>query len=102
MHQLSESQSLVGYTMRSMQQRQEADVSQSAASRSLKAIAYQGVFVPFCRARNDLVVDVGEVPAVGDVVAEAHEGPVEDVEGHVDARMADVAVVVHGNSADVH
>ena len=56
----------------------------------------------FVCARDDLIVDVGEVAAIRHVVALAHELAVEHVEGDVHARVADVAVVVDGNAAHVH
>ena len=58
--------------------------------------------VPFVRPLDDLVVDVGEVPAVGYVEAGVGEDALEDVERDVDARVANVRIVVHGDTADVH
>jgi len=53
-------------------------------------------------APDDLVVHVREVAHVGDVVAAGAQRAQQRVEGYVHARVADVAVVVHGDAADVH
>ncbi len=54
------------------------------------------------RAADDLVVDVGDVAHVGDAKAARLQPAGDDVEGHQEARVADVAVVVDRHAADVH
>jgi len=51
---------------------------------------------------DDLVVDVGVVADVGHVVAGIFQVAVDNVKDHVGAGMADVAVVIDGDAADVH
>ncbi len=58
---------------------------------------------PFLRrATDDLVVDVGDVADIGDVVAAVAQPALHQVEGHQHAAVADVAVVVNGDAADIH
>jgi hypothetical protein len=59
-------------------------------------------FPIFRRALDDLVVDVGDVAHVGRVIAGSLEPAVHHVEHHHHARMAKVAIVVHGHAAHIH
>src|ERR1700741_749972 len=54
------------------------------------------------RTPNDLVVDVGDVTHVGEPVTAMTQVAAHHVEHQQHARMADVHVVVHGESADIH
>ena len=59
------------------------------------------VHLPRSRAQEDVVVDVGDVPDVGDVAAEEAEVADEGVERGVGERVAEVGRVVGSDAADV-
>ena len=56
----------------------------------------------FGGAGDDFVVDVGDVAHVMQLIAQRAQVAGDGVENDHHARMADVAVVVHGHAADVH
>ena len=58
-------------------------------------------FAVLGRAIDDLIVDVRNIAHIGDLEAAVAQPAIDDVERHIAARMADVAVVVHGNAAHV-
>ena len=51
---------------------------------------------------DDLVVDIGEVADEANFVAEVLEITVKGVEDNRGASVTDMAIVVNGNTADVH
>ncbi len=60
------------------------------------------VLAIFIGTPDDLVIDVGDVPDVGHVIAEQAQVAHHHVEHHHDARMTQVTVVVDRHAADIH
>ena len=54
------------------------------------------------RPLNNLIINVGKIPTVRHIVPETHELSIQHVKGDVHARVTDVRIIVHRDSAHVH
>ena len=83
--------------------RSTPSASASSCIAAMKRSVSCWIVSPFSAgALDDLVVDVGDVAHIGHVVAARPQPAADHVEHHHHARMAEVAVVVHGHAAHVH